>query len=327
MSFVDTYIDRKRKRILVYWLTTIIVINLFDNIFLNQQFQDASTLIFTSSGSELLKTNVGATTFDAMIFLMSGIILIILLQKQKFILKITLAISIVGSIYLIFYLHSRATSSVLTVIMLILIICEKSLGSMNKAKKILLYALIVIGIFAFLSPILEYMVSLISNQRISTRLASLLNFTKGNDIAFISGDDSFGTRLYLAKTSINTFFHNLQNFIIGSGYNLKTYSSMSEMIANTGVGYHAELIDLFAIYGIIGGLIVFGILKEYARILRELFNEYSAKSQLMIVYYMFIVYSFLNLSFYSELGIVIVILLPFVPAQFKSREDISKFVK
>lgn len=313
MATIETYMSDKRKKNLIICISILIVFNLINNIILNIKYEYASTLIFTSNGSMYLQTNIGATNFSAMIFLFCGILMVFFLNKKGIIGKMVCLMLIFSSCYLIFYQHARATATMLTIIMILLLVLERTIKSKSKHTKLMIRVVILILLITILMPVLKVIIELIGNDRLLERFNSILNFINGSESIQITGGDSLATRLYLALTSLKTFISNPINFLIGVGYNLVTASTMYDMLEQTGVGYHAELIDVFGTYGIIGAYFVFSILKEFWKIIDSKLLDERLKSQMKIIYGAFITFSIVNVSFRAEIGIVIIIILPYIP--------------
>lgn len=309
MSFVDTYFDRVRKDKLFKFITTIIVVNLIHNIILNTQNEYLSTIIFTSEGAELLNTNLGATTFSAMILIFCGIMFALFFQQKNNFNKFVLVIIVLLCGDLIINKQSRATGTILLVVMMLFIFFEQKLNLNEGYRRVLFYLFLLIVMSVVLIPVLEFISSHISNDRINERLMSLITFLKNEGTVSISGQDSFATRLFLIKSSLTTFVSSFKNIILGEGYNIATYSTMNDMISHTGIGYHSELIDILGVYGLIGGITIFMILKEYFKVLKYKFKKSNIDNEINVVYFTFIVFSFSNVSFTAELGLTAVLLL------------------
>ncbi|ELC8451275.1 oligosaccharide repeat unit polymerase [Clostridium perfringens] len=310
MAFLETYLDKEKIKKLIKYILIFITINLIDNIYLNFKFINANTLIFTDYGKNYLKTNVGTTNFSAMIFLFSGILMILFLNKKDKLNKLIYLIGIILSCFLVFYQHGRATATIISIFLLLSLIFEKLYYNNKNNKKIFLQISICIFIILVIIPSMKLIINIIGNDRIIERFNSIINFLSGKGAVGISGGDSFDTRTYLILISIKTFFLNIKNFIIGTGYNLiKTYS-MSEMIAKTGVGYHSELTDVLGTYGIIGGISIFLILKYMWDILKKKSKVNIINLQVRTIYVAFIIFSIFNLSFSSDIGIIVIIVLP-----------------
>ena len=315
MIFADTYFSEKMLHYMVVFTVIVIVANLVDNIYLCAVNEHASTLVMTNIkiGSYYKTLNIGATNFSAMIYLFASIALVYFFHVKKNIEKAVFAIIIVLSIYLISFQHARATSSFLLLLTIFFIMYSQIVSKyhISRSQRILLVTFFFLLGYALLVPSLNLMDTILDNDRMHARIDAVITVLQGNVNVSLE-TNTLERRFYLIHATFDTFFSNIRNLLFGVGYDLVPTNSIQEMITTMGVGYHSELFDVFGCYGLVGAYFVYGIIFGYRKILKRKFNSKNCVA-FNYVYWGFILFSFMNIAFCPEIGLIVFVLLPFAP--------------
>ena len=128
----------------------------------------------------------------------------------------------------------------------------------NKAKRPI-KAVVAIAIsfgvlLTFIDPLIHLLVNLIDNSRVGSRL---LIFTEEGDT--YGNANSINSRMDLWLVSLRTWTNSIPSFIFGIGDHVRNDTISTEA---SGIGNHSDFFDILAKYGIIGGVILYNILKN-----------------------------------------------------------------
>ncbi len=310
MLIADSYFSQLLKKRLAICIIIFISLNLVHNIYLNSLYPYASTVIMTPDGASLLSTNVGSTSFSTMIYIFIGIMLILYFNIKSFTFKIFSLVTVILACYLILFQHARATSTILTMLLLGGLLIDRLLIKFHKNEKFIMKIGLLFILCICLIPFLNIIIDKIDNERLASRIEWFRNLLTGNLSIGIIDQNSLSTRLYLIQATIKTFFTSTSNFLFGVGYNLTETKSIQQMLAITGVGYHSELIDVLGTYGIIGGYFLYSILYQYWKMIKIGLSKRNIQ-QYKAIYTGFIIYCSFNLAFHGEIAVSILLLLPF----------------
>lgn len=287
----DLY-DEIHIRRLAKFVCALVLFNLLDNIRLGVIYPNCNSYMYQSWGSNYLLMNVGGTEFDAAIMLLCGTISTCLFWYRKKMRGAIRNLAVIFCFLMLYYLtfiSGRATS--------ILLLCLMMLFAMFRGKnKILIPAAITILLLLILFSDVSA-VSLISNERVASRLSDISRIISGNQIA---SDSSLAVRITKAQESFRTFLSTPSSLIFGIG----NHDTLSEV---TGIGHHSEIIDILPKYGVIGFLLfVLVILK----IRNKIYSSDGRGGLVSFIYFFFVLYSFFNVSVYPVIGVVVFMLSP-----------------
>lgn len=158
--------------------------------------------------------------------------------------------------------------------------------------------------------ILTSIANIINNNRVSTRIIELKNLIY-NRVA--TGDAEL--RLELYTTSIKTFIEH--PFGVGAFYSYITFEN--------GIGYHSQILDDLARYGVfaIAFYVLFFI--SYYRILKKEYNKINAKQVAGIVIVVYMAFLTFNIGFRSaEESVCMFLILPLIPTLISNYTQKSK---
>lgn len=214
-------------------------------------------------------------------------------RKQKMI-----SIILLTAILLVLMNASFTISLIVFVVAVVLSILLKGTGT----KRMLITVILGIVAIAFLangSSVLYFLSSVIDNEMISVRLAELAaGFSSGN----LAGDA--GLRLDLYVSSLTTFFEN--PFGVGAHYSYHPFEN--------GIGYHSQLLDDMARYGIFALAFYITFIVGYYKHLRRTWHRLNCPQVAAVVTSIYVILLILNLSFRSaDESIVMLFIMPVLP--------------
>lgn len=191
----------------------------------------------------------------------------------------TIAIIITGISILIYYLTSRKNLTQKMIIISIAI-------------------LVIIISYTFLPKLLISISENIDNKYFKQRIVEIADFIGGNE----NGSGDLSSRLELYQMSLHTF---LEHPIIGvGGYYYIEYN-------NPGIGYHSEILDNMARYGIFSLVFVISFFYYYRRYLLQISDSENEKRIINTIIYSILILALINPCFNNEwISIIAFVLLP-----------------
>ncbi len=184
------------------------------------------------------------------IMVFAGICFSLGLQSGKRIVKLAFFAGSLLCFAAITVILQRAINAILCLFMLL------ALWIMSyRYRRIILIFLLMIILMVFLTGAVPAMIkgaaALVPGDRLANRLNSIADLlTTGNMSALSS---SILKRFAFLQNSINTWLSDTTTFIIGYGSHEKNYSVISG---------HSDLLDTLAKYGLVGGILLFDILRR-----------------------------------------------------------------
>jgi len=171
--------------------------------------------------------------------------------------------------------------------------------SINRVILTGLFGVLAIIIWFNIADILMFLSSAISNAKISSKLNELSVILMGGSV---SGDVSL--RLELYKASFDTFLAN--PFGTGVYYSYVRFED--------GIGYHSQIIDDMARYGIFALVFYVTFFAGYFRYLKNEWKKVDCSRVAGIVTLIYVAFLILNLGFRSsEESVVMLFILPVLP--------------
>lgn len=296
--------NSNKVKFLFHAISFIIVLNIADSIRLTIMYPLA--VAFQSMSEELSMEgitglNLGGSMFVNMTVLFLGVMMIAFLNATIKREKILFGLYIAIASWFIVICSAKASAVVLAVVAIVTqFITHKG---KNKLGLVFLILCLVVVLKLFLKDIIYFASDFIDNERLTTRL---LVFVEDNSGAADEGNITLEARAELWLVSVKTWLSSPTAFIFGIGeHNHLDFIST----AASGVGNHSDLLDVFARYGIIGGLLLYGILINYYKWLSWRFGV--AFKKYIATFFLLLVLMGLSKRFISgEEAIVIFILLP-----------------
>lgn len=193
--------------------------------------------------SEDRGTRMVNAAYSSMLMIFSGVCFVWFLNDKRAIPRIISMLGAALTVYLNIFVLQRGTNFVLTLLMAAWLLLNNS-DRKSSAKKWILIASVVFFLI-YISGILEQLLKLLASKldfRLSKRINEILVFLQTGDFEEAGG---FSGRTNLHGNSIKTWFGSPLSFIFGAGDHRAT---------NLIIGNHSEMIDVFARFGLIGGI-------------------------------------------------------------------------
>lgn len=215
-------------------------------------------------------------------------------------------------IVLVFFTLLNASFTIALIIGLVSLIL--SMAFLKIKRSTIIYAAIlavIMGILAYNgSAILGWLAGAIPNERIAERVTSI------RDLLYFNQQNNMATgRFDLYRVSFTTFLENPLG--VGAFYAYKTYDN--------GIGYHSQLLDDLARYGL--GAIAFYacFLAGYHNHLRNEWKKLGYPNVATITVILYLLLLIFNLGFRSaEESVVILFILPVIPKLLSLRQSESR---
>lgn len=320
LGIIDNCDNDRYLRFLFHSISITIAINIFDSIricheigLMNLAYQQLAGVLEEQGESGL---NLGGTLFVNMIVFYANLMFIAFLRSKNIIEKLIFLIYLVVSTYFILFCSMKASAIFLLLASLLLqYIASKS--KRNFGKILLLTVFFVGFIFLFRDFIINLLVLIIDNDRITERL---MVFTSTESV---SDSNTLMNREDLWLVSLESWLRNPITFIFGIGdHNWEEFSST----AASGVGNHSDLFDVLARYGLIGGTILYSSIKVYYDYLKKKFGTYF-KWEIISFFIILIAMGLTKKFMGGEQAIAIFILLPLCLKYFSRESSIQKITE
>lgn len=259
LVLMDSKLTKYNAKLLFHVIAFIAAANLLDNIRLSNIYPYIALMseeMLEEQG--LTGLNVGGAPFIAMAVFYLTIVLIAYFSSTKKTEKYLLLIYAGIALWFIVFCSYKASNTIYALLIVAI------MPLLNKVKKIGT-ATIVLGVFAlilmvFIDPIIHSVVDAIGDYRVGSRLLVFAEEDSG-----YANDNSINSRMDLWAVSLRTWLDNPINFFFGIGeHNRHEFLNT----AASGIGNHSDFFDILAKYGIIGGVILYNILKglfEYSK--------------------------------------------------------------
>ena len=287
--------------VLFHAISLIIALNIVYSIWIvhalgleNVVFQSLSD---AADGSE--STSYGGAMYVNMVIFYANITFITFLKTNNKIEKLVYLFYFCISAYFIIICSLKASAVLLllfsTLLQYIAYKGERNIGI------IIALSIITLGIFyLFRDNIIDILINIIDSDRITSRLEV---FKSG---AELSANLSFAGREDLWMVSLQSWLKTPITFFFGIGnHDWSAFTSVKE----SGIGNHSDFFDVFARYGLLGGVIFYSGLRRYYKYLQ---NKYSLQFRWEIIsFFVLVILMGVTKRFVAgEPAIIIFILLP-----------------
>lgn len=294
--------NEKQIRFLFHFISLTIALNILDSIRIVQSFgydlvyQQLSEMLEEEGETNL---NLGGSLFVTMIVFYVDVMFLAFLQSKKLFEKVLFLLYVAIGFYFIVFISLKASAMILMFLsMLLMFIANR--GGRNIERKFFLFAFFGATIFVFRDSIINLLISVIDSDRITTRLIVFASTETINESSTLMSREG------LWLVSLQTWLNSFGNFLFGIGdHNFVDFSST----AASGVGNHADLLDVFARYGIIGAIIFYSSIKIYYDYLQK---RYGMPYRMVIIafFVLLLLMGYTKKFLAGEPAIIIFILFP-----------------
>lgn len=257
-------------------------VNMVDNLYLCMTYQAKglnASLYAMNNNAETQGSNVGGTAFSMVCLFLFTAFFALFCESKGFARRLALAIPAILDAYLMIALQQRATIFIVgAVFCLVYSVLRKRLTGNNALPAAVFLVLGTSVLLMLLSP---FLAGLFGDGRMATRFEQIANF--GNMI-----NSQSANRVNLALMSFGTFVSSPTCFLFGTGWDLVSNTAIGasdEAIwlnaLHYGVGYHTDLFDNAATFGIIGLAVVATLFANFYCSVNQRVDAGSAKVYLV----------------------------------------------
>ena len=292
--------DNNQIRFLFQCISLAIAINIADSIWITHVYGIEDLVYQNLKEQEGLEgLNLGGSLFVNMIVFYANIMLLAFLHTKTKIEKKLYFLYFILSAYFIVICSLKASAIIFLFFSTFLQYIAYKGG--NNFGSIIVLLIIFLGLLMFFRDvIISFLINIINSDRISSRLEV---FAYG---ASVMDNESFSGRESLFLTSLNTWLNNPLSFFFGIGdHNWAEFASN----ADSGIGNHSDLIDIFARYGLIGGTIFYATLALFYKYVQERYGSIF-KWEIISFFTIIIIMGFSKHIIDSQPAIIIFLLFP-----------------
>lgn len=291
---------RKRLAILLLILFSVTTITSLIGVILDPHA--ARTLTYASNSMEediaIKKLNIGSLSFFQSLLLCVPIIISFINKKKRVLLNVCLLI-----IIFITLIYASFTTSIIIFFVALLF----GILSNIKSKRKTMFIVIVAFVCCIMpwNEIIDFLQNNIQNDFVSTRLDSIIKLIEYGKI-----EGNLASRVQLYYGSLKTFLHN--PFGIGPKY--------SYNILENGIGYHSQILDDLARYGIFALLFYICFFVEYEKLLKQQWGKVGMRQNAAPIIMIYIILLLLNPGFTSAYeSVVVLFVIPMIPEIINER--------
>ena len=297
----------------LWWMLMFIMLfNIADNIRLSILYPEINIIRHSLDESFLSSINAGTGsfyTFSLFFFLVS--FFVYLNTELRKIKLFSLFAAAITAIYICWF---SLKASVFMFFFLSIVLVYYAKKAQNRKLflgiTILSGIIIVLIVDVFSDEIIDYIIMLSPNERLTMRLVTIVN-----DDASEAHEATITGRTTLYMLSVKTWLTNVTTFFLGIGDHYDTLNP-----EKTGIGQHADFLDVLARYGLVGGSLVFVMLRSCFKYILSLFdNKY--RLQIGTIFFVYFLCGFSKHIFEAGIGCVVFILLPLSAIILKSNKQ------
>ena len=301
LVLMDTKLSSHNVKLLFHVIAFIVALNILDNIRLSYLYPYIALMsqeVLEEQG--LTGLNAGGAPFIAMAVFYLAIVMTAFFSSTEKYEKILFLLYAFIAFWFIVFCSFKASNAIYAMLTVAVMLLLDRIRKINTAIIILLIS----GFFLllFLDPILHLIVDIIDNQRVGTRLLVFAD----EDIDSANAN-SINSRMDLWLVSLHTWIDNPVNFVLGIGEHSRHDYIMGT--AESGVGNHSEFFDILAKYGILGGVILYNILKKLFDFSKQMVSG-RLYLKVLIFFALIILFGFTKKIILPSISIMFFILFP-----------------
>lgn len=315
LPFVSLFSPKKSEWLILIMVTVVVVV-ICDNIRLCLMHPEILLEVnrdFMVSEIEGVGNIGGSGWYNSITFFFVTCFFCFLNCENKKIKYAMLVSSVISGVFVIAFCL-KASVIVFTILSAVLLVFAKKTKSLSRficiGTFISLFAYLFVALFA--DVITDFLIST-AEKRLASRM---MVFVDPESMEASSGVGTMNARGRLWMVSVNTWLSNPINFLFGIGDH---HALSAHDIIKNGIGNHSDLFDSFGRYGLIGVFFIFNILRLGCKYIVSLF-ENEKKLQIIVVFFILIVYGFTKGIFKYAIGCSIFLILPLL-SNIKMKED------
>ena len=289
------------RKMFLWLIFAILVYNIVDNIILGYLYPEINYARLYQDENFMASINGGGPSFYMLILFVFNICFFSFLNCKRKKLRIPLLIVMVlAAVYVLGFCYKGITVLFLLMSPFVIYMAKRTKRRFSfviVSGFIILIIVVLVELFS--ESVIDFIKEYSPNERLTVRLVTLIDDTDAEANTYtVTGR----TTLYFL--SIKTWLSSLSNFLIGIGDHRVQFGA-----AKTGIGQHADLLDILAIYGLVGLLFIVTIFKNAFRIILSYFDN-DLRFQVSIILMLFVMYGAVEKIFNPPTGLAIFLLLP-----------------
>lgn len=282
--FINKHLSDRFKILLIKYSTTIIVLNVINNIYIYEKFPELRATGVLSNTSYLLMRGIkslGNTSFSYLILFMAIFYLFMSLKKLNENRRNSVLLFLFFSFYIIRYTGSATIFLSLALSIFGIIMCQKNIKIRTSLILIVSVFIIIFIIISMNNSNMHILNTLKSyiGEKIVNRLLEIFNLLSEKKKINMS----YFIRFNFIKQDLKLWISSIKNFLYGNGYHTYSGTSMIDAIKKTGDGGHSTFFDYITRYGVIGLYIEGSILKRIITYRRRLKNKILCRLFIILV--------------------------------------------
>ena len=315
LTLMDCKLSKYNARLLFHIIAFIAAVNILENIRLSYIYPYIALMseeILAEQG--LSGLNAGGSSFIAMSVFYLAIMMIAYFNSTKKGEKIVLLIYASIAAWFVVFCSYKASSILFAIITVSAVVILDKVKNVKTAFVILL--MIGLAFLILKDIIIHTLVNVIDDPRVGGRLLVFADEDFGE-----AHDNSLNSRMDFWLVSLRTWIATPMNFIFGIGDHYRSFTSNT---AESGIGNHSEFLDVLAKYGMIGGLIIYKILK--------LLFDYTKKMasgrlylKVLIFFLLIVMFGFTKKIILPSISIMFFILFPLCLYNINGNERRRKY--
>lgn len=315
MLQIPNKLTSEQKKCILWLILIIMTFNVVDNIRICILYPTISSRRFDFDQEFLGGINAGGTIFFTFALMFFNVCFFVFLNcKRKIVKYVMFGITILTSVYILRYCL-KASVVFYFFLSVVLIFCGKTIKKtfLFMTGLIILFVFVFIFVQLFSDELIDLVKKISPAERLTRRLITLIDFDSSE-----AYEGTITGRRDLYLLSLKTWLKSPANFIFGVGEHF-TLGGGGE----TGIGQHADLLDLAGKYGMIGIILVYYIFKSSIKFVLSMFDK-KYHFQVLLIFVIFILAGLTKTIFTAAISCVLFILLP-LSAEFVNDKS-CKFV-
>ncbi len=302
----------KQKYFLLNLTVVAIIVNIIENVRLYFQY-GAFRFVYLFQKRRFTTNSVNTVYVTAVFFFAAALFIYFLHADKK---KPAKWISLILSFLMFFFCVAIAQRTIILLLGMIMFPLLIVANAKNKRQFFIILAtftVIIVLLWLFYKDILTGFAKLTRSSRIQTRVDQLISYlSSGGSEAF---EGSGAARMDRIMTSVHTWLSSPVKFFFGAGDHRGSYDI---------IGNHSQIVDEFAKYGLVGGLVMLYMIwlyfKHIAKSVKTVISNPLFR-QLLIILFIIIVRACIGGIFEPVMGIQMFLIIPFIFEILEKRKE------
>ncbi|MCR4926349.1 MAG: hypothetical protein K5927_00065 [Lachnospiraceae bacterium] len=302
----------KQKCFLLNLTVVAVIVNLIENLRLYFKYGPFRFVYLFQR--RRFTTNSVSTMYVTAVFFFSAALFVYFLHTDKK--KPAKWISLILSVFMFFFCVAIAQRTIILLLGMIMFPLLIVANAKNKRQFFIILAtftVIIVLLWLFYKDILTGFAKLTRSSRIQTRVDQLISYLSSGGAEAFEG--SGAARMDRIMTSVHTWLSSPVKFFFGAGDHRGSYDI---------IGNHSQIVDEFAKYGLIGGLLMLYIIwlyfKHIAKSVKTVISNPLFR-QLLIIFFIIFIRACIGGIFEPVVGVQLFLIIPFIFEILEKRKE------